>query len=320
VAIAILTAMAVLFGASFVATKHALATIPPGQLIFLRFSIAAVLFCLFLPFSPTTRIDRRGYLGVFLLASLEPGAYFFLEALGIQRTLASTASVLIATIPVFVLVIEAVVLKTRVVAREAAVILVSIAGIVLLLSAGGVGPTIGGTLAGNLLVLAAAFSASLYTALAPAVIARHSPLAVSRLQSFYATALYLPLALREWLRGQHPTFTWSSTAALLYLGVGCSFFGYILLNTALARARASLVGAFSNIIPVVATGLAVILLREHLQRVQLIGAIVVIGSLAALTWLQSRPRRAMPGKLDRLSTDRPGPAVGPGSRPPGNAT
>ncbi|MGC8762693.1 MAG: DMT family transporter [Acidobacteriota bacterium] len=282
-AVLAVTAMSVLFGASFVATKIALASFSPAVLIFLRFALASLLFLLLAPWTGLGGLGRKGAASVFLLALFEPGAYFFLEAAGIQRTLASTAAVIIATIPVFVLLLEAFWLKVRVRPREALLILLSLLGIVLLVLARGLGEALGGSLAGNLLVLGAAFTASVYTAMARKLLQRYSPLAVTRLQSFYAAALYLPFAawtvIRQGLSAPPPRALW----ALLYLAAGCSFLAYLLLNFSLSRLRASTVAAFTNVIPVVAALLAVLLLGERLVFLQLLGAAVVVASVTLLT-------------------------------------
>jgi len=289
--------MALLFGASFVASKIALATISPAQLIFLRFLIAALVFTVLARLMPSERLDGSAHLKIFALALLEPGIYFFLEAEGIRRTLASTAAILISTIPVFVLVLEGVWLKVRVKGREVALIALSLCGIGLLLTAGGIEHAFGGSLTGNLLVLGAALAASLYTVLAHSLLARHSPVTVTRLQALWAVAIYLPFALRDtFASGIHPVGG-RTLAAIAYLGLGCSFLAYWLLNFALSRVRATAVAAFTNVIPVVGTALAVALLGERLFPVQVIGAVVVIASVTTLTmW---RPEIDEPSTIPR---------------------
>lgn len=282
-AVLAVTAMSVLFGASFVATKIALGAFTPPVLIFLRFALASLLFVFLAPWTGLAGLDRKGAAWVFLLALFEPGAYFFLEAAGIQRTLASTAAVIIATIPVFVLLLEAFWLRVRVRLWDAALVFLSLVGIVLLVLARGIQEALGGSLAGNLMVLGAAFTASVYTALARKLLQRYAPLAVTRLQSFYAAALYLPFAVWSVLQEGFPAPAPRSLWALAYLSGGCSFLAYLLLNFSLSRLRASTVAAFSNVIPVVAALLAVLLLGERLVFLQAVGAVVVVISVTLLT-------------------------------------
>lgn len=285
--------MALLFGTSFVASKVALHGFSPTQLIFLRFAIAALFFLLAKGVLPAQELTREQTRQVFFLALLEPGIYFFLEAYGLKLTLASTASVLISTIPIFVVLLEAFWLKVRVSPREVGLILLSLLGVSLLLTAGGWDRAFGGTFLGNLLILGAAFSASLYTIVARKLMAAVDALTVTRWQAVYATVFYFPFALGAYaLGGKLPTNPqpWLAT---VYLGLACSFGAYFLLNYALSRLRASFVSAFSNLIPVVASLLAVVFLGESLSAQQIVGAAIAVAAITALT-LTHRPTETAP--------------------------
>lgn len=282
-ALAATLGMAFLFGTSFVASKVGLSGFSPTQLVFFRFAVAALLFSALSPWTPRVSLSPAQARSVLLLALLEPGAYFFLESYGLQRTQASTASVLIATIPVFVLILEAVFLKVRVALTDASLILASLLGVALLLTAGGWDRALGGTFLGNLLVLGAALSASVYTLVARRLMAEVDALTVTRWQASFAVLFYLPFAAGAYLRGHRLPTSATAWAAVVYLGVACSFGAYFLLNYALSRARPSLVAAFSNLIPVVATGLSVMLLGEKLVSQQLLGAAITVGAIATLT-------------------------------------
>ena len=280
--VAAMATMAVLFGVSFVATKVGLQGFTPTQLIFLRFTFAAGLFFGLRPWLRAGPVGWKGALQILLMAVLEPGAYFFLEATGIQRTLASTAAILINTIPLFVLALEALFLRVRVGARDLLLILCSLLGVCLLVLASGLPKALGGSLLGDLLILAAAFSASVYTVIARRLLTKYSVLAVTRLQALYAALLYLPFAGWDWWeRGLKPV-PGRSLGAMLFLGVGCSFLAYWLLNYSLANARASHVAAFTNVIPVVGTAFAVLFLGEVLYPLQIVGGILIIGCVALL--------------------------------------
>lgn len=286
--------MAFLFGTSFVASKVALGGFSPMELVFLRFAVAALFFWLLgwrLPPAQLTPGQKRS---VLLLALLEPGLYFFLESYGLQLTQASTAAVLISTIPLFVALWELLFLGLRLASQELALILLSLVGVTLLLTAGGFPKVFGGTLLGNLLILGAAISASVYTLVARRLMAQVDALTVTRWQALFAAVLYAPFALVAFLRGGHLPQNLEPWLAVVYLGLFCSFGAYFLLNYALARLRASLVAAFSNLIPVVATALAVLLLGEKLQAQQLLGAALTVGAITALTLRHGQPSEPSP--------------------------
>lgn len=292
-ALAATLGMALLFGTSFVASKVALGAFSPTQVVFLRFAVAALFFFHSQRFWTPKTLAPWQLKKVLLLALLEPGAYFVLESYGLKLTLASTASVLIATIPLFVLLGEVLFLRLRVRPLDLALILASLVGVAMLLNAFGVSQA--GTLQGNLLVLGAAVTASAYTLLARKVLASVDALSVTRWQAYFAAAFYGPFAGIAW--GQEKNFPTSPEPwlAIAYLGLFCSFGAYFLLNYSLAHLRPSLVAAFSNLIPVVATALSVLLLGERLSLVQGVGAALTVGAVAALTLRQREQPSLTPG-------------------------
>ncbi len=278
--------MTVLFGASFTGTKVALESFTPAQLIFLRFAAASLLFLGVRLFRQVQKPDRRDMAGLFLLALFEPGFYFYCEAQGVKRTLASTAAILISVIPMFVIVLEAVWLKMRIRFTEVFLIALSLGGIFLIVTAGGLDKAFGGTLAGNLLVLLAALAASIYTILAQKLLRRMEPTTVTLYQSLFASAIYLPFAAADTITGGIKLGSPRALWALLYLALFCSFFAYWLLNYALSRMKASFVAAFTNVIPVVGIAVAVFFLGERLYPLQFLGAAIVLCCMTVLTLVQ----------------------------------
>jgi len=267
--------MTFLFGASFVGSKVALNDFTPFELVFLRFLVAAALFILAARWLKAEPIRREDRLRLLVLCIMEPGIYFYLEAMGLQRTQASTAAVLICTIPVYVLILEVVWLKYRFAPSEAFFILLSIAGIVVLVSSGGAGG-LRGRMSGNIFILCGALAAAVYTIMVSGLLRRYSAVTITRAQSFYAILFYLPFFGFDLVTKGLPHASMRSLIAVLYLGVGCSFFAYLFLNISLTHLKPSVVSTFANLVPVVAAGLAVLILKEHLSWTQAGGAAVVI--------------------------------------------
>ena len=153
------------FALSFVATKTALKGFEPLLLALLRFTLAGAILWVVWRLRPVREPVTRRTLGrLALVGFVSLTVYFSFENMGIARTSASQAAILIATIPIFVALIGAFQPAERPSGRQWAGILLSFAGIVaLVLAAGGAG---GGSLTGNLLVLAASVSAGVYSLLA----------------------------------------------------------------------------------------------------------------------------------------------------------
>lgn len=270
--------MTVIFGLSFVATKYALRGFQPMLVALLRFSIAGT--CLWLVWRRRPGRERvtRGELSrLAALGLVSLTLYFALEINGIARTSASKASLIIATIPIFVTVLAALVLGEHAGGRRWAGIVLSFAGVAgLVLLGGGEG---GGTLAGDLLVLGAAVVAAVYNLMARRLLLTRSALYVTAFQNLFGALFMLPIAAVEALLVGVRTPTTEAVSGVLYLIFLGSMLAYLLLNYAFRFLEASRVAVFVNLIPVVAVGAAFVLLGERFTAGQAVAAVVVMAGV-----------------------------------------
>ena len=271
--------MTVAFGLSFVATKYALRGFEPLLLALLRFALAGGILWVVWRFRPGPQRVSRGELGrLAVLGFVSLTVYFSFENLGIARTSASEAAILMATIPLFVVILNTFTLREHNTARQWAGIALSFAGIAALVLLGGGGAG-GGRLTGNLLVLAASLSAGVYSILARRLLVSRPALFVTTFQNLFGALFMLPLALAEAaLVGlRHPTPR--ATGGLLFLTVVCSITAYLLLNYAFRFIPASKVAVFINLTPIVAVASAYVLLGERFTPGQAIAAAVVVAGV-----------------------------------------
>jgi drug/metabolite transporter (DMT)-like permease len=298
--------MPVFFGLSFAATKVALRGFNPFLLATTRFVCAGlILLVIWLLRGQRERLTRADLRRLALLGLVSLTVYFAFETTGIARTTASAASILIATIPIFVSVLSAVFLRERIAAGQWAGVLVSVVGVVALVILGG--EVKGGSLFGNLLVLAAAFSAAVYEIMArrlfvgPAAPPEgavegadeaprglRSPLAVTAFQNLFGALFMAPLAVGEVLLAGVRRPTPAAGLGAGYLILFCSVLAYLLLNFGLSRVPASKASTFTNLTPVVAVAGAYLLLGERFTRWQAAAAVVVVAGV----WLANRRRVA----------------------------
>jgi drug/metabolite transporter (DMT)-like permease len=271
--------MTVAFGLSFVATKYALRGFEPLLLALLRFALAGgILWVVWRSRRGPERVSR-GELGrLAALGFVSLTVYFSFENLGIARTSASEAAILIATIPLFVVILNTFTVREHNTARQWAGIAPSFAGIAALVLLGGGGAG-GGSLTGNLLVLAASLSAGVYSILARRLLVSRPALFVTTFQNVFGALFMLPLALAEaaLVGVRYPTPR--ATGGLLFLTVVCSITAYLLLNYAFRFIPASKVAVFINLTPIVAVASAYVLLGERFTPGQAAAAVVVVAGV-----------------------------------------
>jgi drug/metabolite transporter (DMT)-like permease len=270
--------MTLAFGLSFVATKYALHGFRPLLIALIRFSLAGGLLWAVWRLRPAReKVTRSEMLRLATLGLVSLTLYFSLETNGIARTSASAAAILIATIPVFVAVLAALVLHERNGVRQWMGVALSFAGVAgLVLLGSGVG---GGGLVGDLLVLAAALSAAVYNLMARSLLMTRSALYVTAYQNLFGALFMAPLALGEALLVGVRQPTPGAVGAVLYLTLGCSVVAYLLLNYAFRFIPASRLSVFVNLTPVVAVAAAYVLLGERFTAIQLLAAAVVVAGV-----------------------------------------
>lgn len=276
------------FGLSFVATKTALRGFEPLLLALLRFALAGAILWVVWRLRPSReRVTRRDLARLALIGFVSLTVYFSFENTGIARTSASEAAILIATIPIFVAVLGIFSRDERTNARQWAGILLSFGGIVALVLAAGAAA--GGSLAGNLLVLAASLSAAVYSLLARRLLVSRSALFVTAWQNLFGALFMAPLALVEALVAGVRRPTAEAAAGVVFLTLVCSIVAYLLLNYAFRFLPANRVSVFINLTPIVAVASAYVLLGERLTLAQGVAAVVVVAGV----WLTNSGGRAV---------------------------
>lgn len=277
------------WGLSFIAIKIVLTSFSPILYMFLRFSLASLLFLFILLIQGFPRLDRHTHFRLFLTGLFEPGLYFYFETLGLTRTTASNASIILATTPIMVMVLARIFLGEQIHRKSIYAIILSIAGMCLLaISESG---TSGGTssLLGDLLILAAASSAACYIVCAKDLGNALSSLVITSFQVFYGTFMFLPFFIYKYSSLNWNAITLKSLLALIFLALFCTVGGYFLYNYALTKIPATRASLFLNGVPVVTTLAAVPVLGEHLTYLQIIGGILVLTAVFAANLPSNHP-------------------------------
>ncbi|HEY3935568.1 MAG TPA: EamA family transporter [Gemmatimonadales bacterium] len=272
----------VVWGTSFVLGKVALVQLSVPHMILYRFIFASIAFAPVL-LRGMPRLDRNEWGLVAIAGVIGVPVQFLLQFEGLARTTASHAALMIGTAPVLVAVAAFVVLHERLHQRVWLALVVSTAGVALIVmrtGSGGAG-ALQPTLAGDLLVLASMFAAVVWILASKQLMVKHHPAVVSGLIAVTGT---VPLAVWVLARNGPPPLhltaqTWWATITLGVIATTCAT---VLWNWGLAHTDAGKAGAFINLEPVVGATLGVWLLHESLGPMALVGgAMIVAGALVA---------------------------------------
>jgi len=284
-----LLAIVFIWGANYAIVKWALSEFKPLAFTFLRFAVAAVLTpALAWSAEKSLSIQRRDRPWVILLGLTAHVLYQFLFIQGLARTRASNASLILATVPIWVALIGTLRGSERIRGRNWLGIVLAFVGIFLLVSAGGAGIRLSAsTLTGDLLVLGATIVWAVYTIGARGVLQRNSPLRVTAWMLITSLPWMLLIALPE-LRSQD----WRAVSTQGWLGFGYSAvlaitLGYIVWNTGVQRLGSARTSLYNYLPPLVSVVVAWAFLGESMQPLQALGA---VGILLGVVLGRDRPK------------------------------
>lgn len=271
----------VFWGLSFILTKELFLTedgMTVTLLITLRLAIASAVMLPTMALARKLPRIRREDIKWFLLLSLcEPFLYHLCETTGVQMVSGSLASVVIATIPLFVPFGMWIAYRQRIHPLMITGVVLSLLGVTLTLL-GGEG--LDGNLLGILYLAGAVVIAVVYTLLLVKIVDHYPPLVITTWQNLIGLAYFLPLALIA-NSGNLVSLSWSPKMLLLLLtlGICCSTLAYAFYNHGVRRLGASQACIFNNAIPVFSLMAAVAIGQEHFSWLKAAGIVVVISGV-----------------------------------------
>ncbi|MGI6422547.1 MAG: DMT family transporter [Syntrophomonadaceae bacterium] len=273
---AALTLTMLVWGLSFIGTKIALGSFTPFVCIFLRFSLASLFFLLVFIVQGFPKLSLEQHRKLILTALFQPGLYFAFETIGLTYTTASTASIILALVPIAVLILAHLILKEAISGYNVAGILLSVLGIILLVWGGSFNWSWQGYLLGNLLILGAVFSAAFYMVMARDLGKSLSSLQITGFQVLYGTLIFAPFFFYYLPQVQWAQVSLHSYGAIVFLSLFCTIGGFLAYNYALTRIEASRASVFINGVPVVTAVGAWFILNEKLTLLQMGGGALVL--------------------------------------------
>ncbi|MGC9307997.1 MAG: DMT family transporter [Thermoplasmatota archaeon] len=222
--------------------------------------------------------DRRELPALFLLGFFGIIVYHLGLNYGEQYISPGAASLIVATIPVFVVMLAFVFLDEEVNGQKLLGIGLSLMGVVVL-SLWGTGDTVIEVeyLFGAIAVLIAAIMGALYTVAGKKMLSRYSPLSLTVYAILLGSLGLLP-AVDGSLVSQVQHLSWQAAGAVLFLGLFSTIVSYVLWYMALQRQSASSLSVYLYVIPVIATLLSWMLFDDEVTLLYLLGgALVIVG-------------------------------------------
>jgi drug/metabolite transporter (DMT)-like permease len=179
--------------------------------------------------------------------------------IGLSITSPINASIVTTSMPIFAMVLSAIILKEPITGKKAMGVLMGCSGalILILTSAAAVSDKVG-DIRGDLLCLFAQFSFSLYLSLFSNVVKRYSLFTVNKWMFLFAALLIVPfsashVAAIDW--PNVPVLTWWETCYVILFG---TYISYILMMVGQRSLRPTVVSIYNYVHPIVSVAVSVL--------------------------------------------------------------
>lgn len=283
-----------LVGVYVALSKPLVAAIPVFALAFLRFAIAAFAM---IPWTrrgpgepPLAPHERRQ---LFTMSFFGNFLFSICMLTGVSLTTATSAGVILATLPAVVAVLSRVVLGERLTRRALAAVAAAVGGVALLQFArGGAGEARGSVWLGNLLLFGAVLCEATYVILAKRLSATRAPLRVSALINLWGLALIAPLGLWQLARLDLGALGIGHWTLLVFYSLAASLFAVWLWMAGTRHVPASHAGVFTVALPIAATLVGVGWLGEPFTALHATALALAAAGIALVAFGRDPPHAA----------------------------
>ena len=290
------------WGSTFLAIRIGVKEVPPLVLAGMRFSIAGIVLYVWMRLTGTPSPRRKEWIGISVLSALifvvDYGCVFWAE----QRVTSGITAVVLATIPVFITVLDIAVLRThRPTVRLAAALAVGVAGVLVLMNNSlsfGEAPI---DRAGAAALLLASASWSVATILTRRLtLPASKPMSAAAQMLLGGSLLFVVAAAAGEFGKFHPgavsAHAWLALSYLITAGSIAGFTAYLWL---LHHESPTKVGTYAYVNPVVAIVLGHFWGGEAVGLRTLMGTLLVLVSVMTITTTPQPATRASTLECDR---------------------
>jgi drug/metabolite transporter (DMT)-like permease len=293
--LAMLIALALIWGSSFLFIKVAVRELTPATLIVGRLGLAAITLGLLVPFvvgtGETGRQLRANWVWLVVVALVNTAIPFWLLSWGETRIDSGLASIIQASVPIFNALIAFVAFReVRVTGIRLVGVGVGFLGVALL-----VGAQPEGKVLGALAVVGMAFCYGLGGLLTGRYLKPAQPVVVSFASTVIATLVWLPVGIAQ-APSEMPG--WKTIGSVLALGIPGTAIAYLLFFGLITGAGAAYASLVTYLIPPIALAYGAIFLGERFGASAFGGLALILAGVALGTGAVRFKRARQPQPAD----------------------
>jgi len=269
---------ALIYGVTFTVAKDVMKIhMPPFAFVLMRVSGAMSIFWLLSLFRPTEKIERKDYFKFFLAALFGIAINMMSFLTGLSYTSPISASVLMITAPIFVMIFSFIFLKNPINTYKIFGVLLGMGGAAFLILYGkthalqGSNPRLG-----NALVALNAISYAIYLILAKPILTKYSPITFAKWLYTFGFILILPFSVNEFIH-----LKWANIPLEIHLKIGfvvlfSTVLTYLFNLIALKELKPTTMSVFIYLQPLIATIFAIFVGADQLNLIKIVSASLII--------------------------------------------
>ena len=270
----------VMGGFDFVFIEYISDYIDSVNLVFIRVAVIAIIFYVLHRIKQgPLNISPKDRLRFFIAGGIGIGTYYIIEAIGIAWTSASLSSIILATVPLFSLLGDRLIYKTRITPLKLIGVVASIIGVAIIIFAGG-GALSGGMGGIGLLFLASAEWAA-YIIIAKPLNDRYPAFTVTTGLFVSAFLVTLPIFLL-YQPGNVLGFTPKNWALTVIFAVVCIAIAQLLYMVGVKALSVTTTAIVMNLLPLVTVITSWIVFHEMLTPLQLFGGAIILAAITVV--------------------------------------
>lgn len=250
---------------------------------------ACILFwiaSLFAPKEHVPRKDKLMFIGAAVFGLLCNQCCY---TLGLSITSPINASIVTTSMPIFAMILSALILKEPITGKKSLGVLMGCSGaLILILTSAAHASDKVGDIRGDLLCLFAQFSFALYLSLFNPLIRRYNVFTINKYMFSWATLMLLPFTIGHVsgvLAGPIPTKTWWEVAYVVCIG---TFLGYILTMIGQRTLRPTVVSVYNYVQPIVSVAASLLMGIGVLKPTHVLAVVLVFSGVWLVTKSKSR--------------------------------
>lgn len=264
-------------------------TVTPLLLTDMRIAGAAILFWFTSLFTPYEKVPPRDLLRLAGAACLgilfNQGCFIF----GVGLSSPGEASIITTTMPMWVMVLAALILEEPITWKKAGGILLGASGAIMLVSGNlGTQTTGNNPLLGDILVLTAQLSYALYLTLYRNFIRRYSLITLMKWMFLFATLISSIPSIPTVLAAPWASIDTATWAGISFIVVGGTFVAYICVMIGQKNLRPTIVGMYNYLQPIVATAIGIYMGFDHFTVLKTIAVLLIFTGVYLVTISKAR--------------------------------